>query len=88
MTLRDIRMPRFPECWETCGSCGSGDIFVLEVHAKPGDTMRFDDPLITLETGKVSLDIPCPHAGTIVEVHVAENDILGEGDLIATIEAM
>lgn len=79
-------MPKYPECWETCGSCANGDVFVIEVHVKPGDVLRFDDSLITLETGKVSLDIPSPHAGTIVEVMVSEGDRLAEGDLIATLE--
>lgn len=82
----EIRMPKFPECWETCGNCGSGDVYVIEVHAKPGDLLRADDNLITLETGKVALDIPTPHAGRVVEIRVAEGDRLAEGDLIALIE--
>ena len=79
-------MPKYPECWETCGSCANGEVFVIEVHVKPGDVLRFDDSLITLETGKVSLDIPSPHAGTIVEVMVSEGDKLAEGDVIATLD--
>lgn len=79
-------MPKYPECWETCGSCANGEVFVIEVHVKPGDVLRFDDSLITLETGKVSLDIPSPHAGTIVEVMVSEGDRLAEGDVIATLD--
>lgn len=79
-------MPKYPECWETCGNCANGEVFVIEVHVKPGDALRFDDSLITLETGKVSLDIPSPHAGTIVEVMVSEGDKLAEGDVIATID--
>lgn len=79
-------MPKYPECWETCGSCANGEVFVIEVHVKPGDVLRFDDSLITLETGKVSLDIPSPHAGTIVEVRVSEGDKLAEGDVIATLD--
>lgn len=82
----DIRLPKFPECWETCGNCGQGEVQVLEVHVKPGDVVRHDDNLITLETGKVALDIPSPHAGTIVSLHVAEGDSVSEGALIATLE--
>jgi pyruvate/2-oxoglutarate dehydrogenase complex dihydrolipoamide acyltransferase (E2) component len=82
----EIRMPKFPECWETCGNCGSGDVYVIEVHAKPGDLLRADDNLITLETGKVALDIPTPHAGRVVDIRVVEGDRLAEGDLIALIE--
>lgn len=76
---RDLRLPKFPECWETCGNCGQGEVQVLEVHVKPGDVIRHDDNLITLETGKVALDIPSPHAGTIVAVCVEENDTVTEG---------
>jgi len=82
----DIRLPRFPECWETCGSCGQGEVAVLEVHVRPGDTVRHEDNLITLETGKVALDIPTPRDGVILEVLVSEGDTLREGTLIARIE--
>ena len=84
--IREVRMPKYPECWETCGDCGSGDIVVQEVHVQPGDTLRADDNLITLETGKVALDIPSPLGGRIVEVRVAEGDTLAEGQVIATVE--
>jgi len=79
-------MPKYPECWETCGDCGSGDILVQEVLVKPGDAIRADDNLITLETGKVALDIPSPLGGRIVEVLVSEGDALAEGQVIATVE--
>jgi pyruvate/2-oxoglutarate dehydrogenase complex dihydrolipoamide acyltransferase (E2) component len=82
----EVRLPKFPECWETCGDCGQSAVLVLEVHVKPGDILRHDDNLITLETGKTALDIPSPHAGTIVAVFVSEGDTVNEGALIATIE--
>ncbi len=82
----DIRLPRFPECWETCGNCGQGEVLILEVHVRPGDTIRHDDNLVTLETGKVALDIPSPHAGTILDVLVGAGDTVREGALIARIE--
>jgi pyruvate/2-oxoglutarate dehydrogenase complex dihydrolipoamide acyltransferase (E2) component len=82
----DIRLPLFPECWETCGNCGQGEVEVLEVHVQPGDTVRHEDNLITLETGKVALDIPSPRDGTIVEVLVSAGDTVREGALIARIE--
>ncbi|MBL8486523.1 MAG: dihydrolipoamide acyltransferase [Rhodocyclaceae bacterium] len=80
-------MPKTPECWDTCGNCAQGEVFVLEIHVAAGDRVRHDDPLITLETGKVALDIPSPHAGRIVEVLVAEGDVLAEGRPICRIEA-
>jgi pyruvate/2-oxoglutarate dehydrogenase complex dihydrolipoamide acyltransferase (E2) component len=78
-------MPKYPECWETCGNCGSGEVFVVDVHVKPGDVVRADDTLITLETGKVALDIPSPFEGEIVTVAVAEGDTVAEGQVIATL---
>jgi pyruvate/2-oxoglutarate dehydrogenase complex dihydrolipoamide acyltransferase (E2) component len=82
----EIRLPRFPECWETCGSCGQGDVVIDAVHVKPGDVIRCEDNIVTLETGKVALDIPSPHDGRIVEVLVGEGDTVQEGALIACIE--
>ncbi len=85
MTM-EVRLPKFPECWETCGNCGQGELQVLEVHVKTGDVIRHDDNLITLESGKVALDIPSPHAGRIVEVFVSEGDTVQEDALIARID--
>lgn len=82
----EIRMPKYPECWESCGSCAQGEVFVLEVLVQPGDRVAWDDPLITLETGKVALDIPSPHAGRVLEVHVTPGDTLDEGALIAMVD--
>lgn len=79
-------MPRFPECWDTCGSCGNGEVMVDTVHVKPGDRIRADEPLITLETGKVALDIPSPFGGTVVEVLVTEGMAVAEGQAIATVD--
>lgn len=78
-------MPRFPECWDTCGSCGSGEVMVEVVHVKPGDRVRADEPLITLETGKVALDIPSPCDGTVVEVLVAAGEPIAEARLIVRV---
>ena len=81
----EVRIPKYPECWETCGDCGSGVISVAEVHVKSGDVVRTGDSLITLETGKVALDIPSPNDGQVVEVFVAEGDPIDEDQLIATL---
>ena len=82
----EVRVPIYPECWETCGNCAQGDISVWEVLVKPGDIVQFDDNVITLETGKVALDIQSPHAGRVVEVFVAEGQEVAEGALILTLE--
>lgn len=86
MTTCNVRMPKYPECWESCGSCASGDVFILEVLAGVGDHLERDDTILTLETGKVALDIPTPHSGRVIEVHVIAGDHVAEGQLLITLE--
>jgi pyruvate/2-oxoglutarate dehydrogenase complex dihydrolipoamide acyltransferase (E2) component len=81
-----VRMPKYPECWQSCGSCASGEVFVLELLVKVGDVIARDDNLLTLETGKVALDIPSPAAGRVVAIHVTEGDTVDEGALLASLE--
>lgn len=86
MTIRTVHMPKYPECWQSCGSCASGDVFILEVLVQPGDVLGFDDNILTLETGKVALDIPSPWAGRVVEIHVTAGDNVAEGAPLITLE--
>jgi pyruvate/2-oxoglutarate dehydrogenase complex dihydrolipoamide acyltransferase (E2) component len=79
-------MPKYPECWSSCGSCASGDVFILELLVKVGEEVQRDDNILTLETGKVALDIPTPYAGRVVEIHVIEGDTVDEGALLITLE--
>jgi len=81
-----IRMPKYPECWQSCGSCASGDVFILELLVKPGDLIARDDNLLTLETGKVALDIPSPQAGRVLSIHVTAGDTVDEGAPLVTLE--
>jgi biotin carboxyl carrier protein len=82
-----VRMPKYPECWSSCGSCASGDVFILELLVAVGDMVARDDNILTLETGKVALDIPSPHAGRVVQIHVIEGDTVDEGALLVTLES-
>src|SRR3954468_19569551 len=63
------------------------DVPIIEVHVKPGDTVAVEDPLLTLESDKATLEVPCPQAGTIGEVKVKPGDKVSEGDLIVMLEA-
>ena len=83
-----VRMPKYPECWQSCGSCASGDVFVLELLVKVGDVIARDDNVLTLETGKVALDIPSPAAGRVVAIHVTAGDTVAEGALLASLETI
>lgn len=87
MSTIAIRMPKYPECWHSCGSCASGNVFILELLVQPGDLIARDDNLLTLETGKVALDIPSPQAGRVVAIHVTAGDTVDEGALLVSLEA-
>jgi dihydrolipoamide dehydrogenase len=63
------------------------DVPIIEVHVKPGDKVAVEDPLLTLESDKATLEVPCPQAGTIGEVKVKPGDKVSEGDLIVMLEA-
>lgn len=87
MSTINVRMPKYPECWSSCGSCANGNVFILEFLVKIGDMVERDDNILTLETGKVALDIPSPYAGRVIEIHVTEGDTVDEGALLVTLES-
>ena len=60
---------------------------VIEVHVHPGDTVSVEDPLITLESDKATLDVPAPVGGTVGSLIVAVGDHVSEGSAIAIIAA-
>src|SRR5450755_2444452 len=62
------------------------DVPVIEVHIAAGDTVAAEDPLITLESDKATMDIPAPAAGTIGTVRVAVGDIVSAGHPIADLD--
>ena len=86
MKTISVRMPKYPECWQSCGSCASGEVFLLELLVKVGDVIARDDNLLTLETGKVALDIPTPRAGRVIAIPVREGDTVAEGPLLVSLE--
>ena len=86
MNRVEIRMPMFPQCWDSCGNCAQGEVLVAEVHACAGESLAVDDKVIVLETGKVALDIPSPYAGRVVEVSVKVGDPLHAGQLLCSLE--
>ncbi|MDR2244151.1 MAG: biotin/lipoyl-binding protein [Burkholderiales bacterium] len=84
--MKEIRIPKAPACWESCGNCADGELLISSVEVAVGDTLALDDTLIVVETNKTSLDIPSPYAGTVVEVLVKPGNIVKEGDVIVRIE--
>ncbi|NND48190.1 MAG: dihydrolipoyl dehydrogenase [Woeseiaceae bacterium] len=63
------------------------DVEVIEILVAPGDAVSVEDPLVTLETDKASMDIPASQAGTIVSVDVKVGDRVSKGSTVVTIEA-
>jgi pyruvate dehydrogenase E2 component (dihydrolipoamide acetyltransferase) len=55
---------------------------VIEILVQPGDQVALEDPLITLESDKATMDVPAPFAGTVETVAVTVGDRVSEGDLI------
>jgi pyruvate dehydrogenase E2 component (dihydrolipoamide acetyltransferase) len=55
------------------------DIPVIEVHVKPGDTVNAEDPIITLESDKATMDVPSPASGVIERLLVKIGDKVSEG---------
>ena len=62
------------------------DIPVIEVFVKPGDTIKADDSLVTLESDKATMDVPSPAAGVVAAVKVKVGDRVSEGSLVLTLE--
>jgi pyruvate dehydrogenase E2 component (dihydrolipoamide acetyltransferase) len=60
---------------------------VIEVLVKPGDTVTKDQGLVTLESDKATMEVPSSVAGVVKEVKVKVGDEIGEGTVVATIEA-
>ncbi|WP_295525799.1 dihydrolipoyllysine-residue acetyltransferase [uncultured Pseudacidovorax sp.] len=62
------------------------DVAVIEVLVKPGDVVKAEQSLITVESDKASMEIPSPAAGTIKELKVKVGDTVNIGDLIGMLE--
>jgi len=60
---------------------------VIEIHVQPGDVVKAEDSLVTLESDKATMDVPSPAAGTVKEIKVALGDKVSEGSLIVLLEA-
>ena len=62
------------------------EVTVIEVFVKPGDNVRVEQSLITVESDKASMEIPSSHAGTVLEVKVALGDKVKLGSLVVVLQ--
>ncbi len=63
------------------------DVAVIEVFIKPGDSVKLEQSLITVESDKASMEIPASQPGVVKEVKVKLGDKVSQGSLVALIEA-
>jgi pyruvate dehydrogenase E2 component (dihydrolipoamide acetyltransferase) len=63
------------------------DVEIIEVLVSAGDEVHEEDPLITLESDKASMEVPSPASGTVKEVKVKTGGRVSEGDVIVLLEA-
>ena len=63
------------------------EVEVIELLVKPGDTVKAEQSLITVESDKASMEIPSSHAGVVKELKVKIGDKVTEGSLILMLEA-
>ena len=62
------------------------DVAVIEVFVQPGDTIKVEQSLITVESDKASMEIPSSAAGVVREMKVKVGDKVNQGDLLALLE--
>jgi len=76
-TIQDVRVPDIGDF---------KDVEIIEVSVKAGDTVSAEDPLITLESDKASMEVPSPASGVVKEVKVKVGDKVSEGSPVCTLE--
>ncbi|MEG1323769.1 MAG: biotin/lipoyl-containing protein, partial [Janthinobacterium sp.] len=62
------------------------EVEIIELMVKPGDTVKVDQSLITVESDKASMEIPSSHAGVVKELKVNVGDKIAEGSLVLLLE--
>lgn len=77
MALVDIKVPNIGDF---------ENVPVVEIQVKPGDEVKADDPLITLESEKAAMDVPAPFQGKVAEILVAIGDKVSEGSTIIKLD--
>jgi len=77
MAIMEIKVPDIGDFAE---------VAVIELLVKPGDTVRAEQSLLTVESDKASMEIPSSHAGVVKELKVALGDKVSKGSLVLLLE--
>jgi pyruvate dehydrogenase E2 component (dihydrolipoamide acetyltransferase) len=78
--VSDLRPFALPDVGE-----GLTEAEILRWHVRPGDAVAINQMIVEIETAKASVELPCPYAGTVEELHVAEGAIVPVGAPIISI---
>jgi dihydrolipoamide dehydrogenase len=63
------------------------DVPIIEIHVSAGDEVSVEDPLVTLESDKATMDVPAPLAGTVKQLSVNVGDRVSEGSVLLILES-
>lgn len=77
MSIKKIQLPDIG---------GFDSVEIIELHIAVGDKINAEDPIVTLESEKATMDIPSPQAGTVSEVSVSVGDKIAEGSMLCSIK--
>ena len=78
MSLVEVKVPDIGDFSE---------VAVIEVLVQPGDTIKAEQSLVTVESDKASMEIPSSHAGVVKELRVKLGDKVAEGSVLLVLEA-
>ena len=78
--MSDVRTFALPDVGE-----GLTEAEILTWHVKPGDTVTVNQTIVEIETAKAAVELPCPYAGVVAEVFVAEGEVVEVGAPILSI---
>jgi pyruvate dehydrogenase E2 component (dihydrolipoamide acetyltransferase) len=78
MPMIDVKVPDIGEF---------KNVPIIEIQVKPGDVVKAEDPLVTLESDKATMDVPSPSAGKVVKLLVGVGHKVSEGDPLLKLDA-
>ena len=62
------------------------DVPVIDILVSPGDQVQKEDPLLTLESDKATMDVPAPESGAVGEILVTVGDTVSQGDALLVLD--
>ncbi|MBK9594290.1 MAG: dihydrolipoyl dehydrogenase [Rhodocyclales bacterium] len=77
MTILEVKVPDIGDF---------KDVPVIGIEVSPGDTVKAEDPLVTLESDKATMEVPSPAAGVVKEIKLKIGDKVAEGTLVLLLE--